>query len=258
MTDLSSIISSINSSGTKTSGASQTLSADMNTFLTMLTTQLQHQDPLDPMDTAEYTNQLVQYSNVEQAIQTNTKLDSLLSLSMYNLGVQATGYVGKTVQVLGDMMPLEGGVGKSTYTLSKNVQECTIVIKDYDGKVVYSQPGNKTAGAHDFVWNGKDSSGNQLPDGAYQIVVSTSVANGDTEASVTTTVFGKVTGVASDDSGIYLGLGNAVTANLDYVLTSRDEKFWDELIASIKKDDSGSSEDEQVSEELKDIISQVA
>ena len=258
MTDLSSIIGSINSNSSVTSGASQTLSADMDTFLTLLTAQLQHQDPLDPMDTAEYTNQLVQYSNVEQAIQTNTKLDNLLNLSIYNLGVQATGYVGKTVQVLGDMMPLEGGVGKATYTLSKNAQECTIVIKDADGNVVYSEAGNKSAGAHDFIWDGKDASGNQLADGAYQIIVSTSVPRGETEASVTTTVFGKVTGVASDDGGIYLGLGNAVTAGLDYVLTSRDEKFWDELIASVKNNDDSSSEDSSFSEELKDIISQVA
>ena len=60
MTDLTSIIGSINTSAGKTGAAGQTLSADMNTFLTMLTTQLQNQDPLDPMDATEYTNQLVQ------------------------------------------------------------------------------------------------------------------------------------------------------------------------------------------------------
>lgn len=249
MTDLSSIISSMNTSSTTTSGASQTLSADMNTFLTMLTTQLQYQDPLDPMDAAEYTNQLVQYSNVEQAIQTNKKLDNLLNLSIYNLGVQATGYVGKTVQVLGNTMPVEGGVGKATYSLSKNVQECTIIVRDMDGNVVYSEAGSKSAGTYDFIWDGKDSSGQQLADGAYQVTVSTSVANGETEADVTTTVFGKVTGVASDESGIYIGLGDAVTATLDNVLTSRDENYWDNLIADIKKDNGSSSEGENKSED---------
>ena len=244
MTDLSSIISSINTGSTTTS-SSQTLSADMNTFLTLLTTQLQYQDPLDPMDTAEYTNQLVQYSNVEQAIQTNKKLDSLLSMSIYNLGVQATGYVGKTVQVLGDMMPLDGGVAKSTYTLSKNVQECTILVKDADGNVVYTQSGEKSAGAHDFVWDGKNSAGEQLPDGVYQIVVNTSVAQGEAAASVTTTVFGRVTGVASDSNGIYVGLGDAVTATLDYVLTTRDENYWNKLIESVKGNDSSGDNDSE-------------
>ena len=84
MTDLSSIISSINTGVNKGTNSAQTLSADMDTFLTLLTTQLQYQDPLDPMDASEYTNQLVQYSNVEQAIQTNSKLDNLLNLSIYN------------------------------------------------------------------------------------------------------------------------------------------------------------------------------
>lgn len=236
MTDLSSIIGSINSSNTANSGANKTLSADMDTFLKLLTTQMQYQDPLDPMDASEYTNQLVQYSNVEQAIKTNTKLDNLLNLSIYNLGVQAAGYVGKTVQALGDMMPLDNGVAKATYTLNKNVQECTIVVKDKDGKVVYSEAGEKSSGAHDFVWDGKNLAGEQMPDGAYQITISTAVPNGESDATVTTTVFGRVTGVASDDTGIYLGLGDAVTATLDYILTSRDEKYWDELVESIKKD----------------------
>ncbi len=253
MTDLSSIISSINTSSTTTS-SSQTLSADMNTFLTLLTTQLQYQDPLDPMDTAEYTNQLVQYSNVEQAIQTNKKLDNLLSMSIYNLGVQATGYVGKTVQVLGDMMPLDGGVAKSTYTLSKNVQECTILVKDADGKVVYTQSGEKAAGAHDFVWDGKNSAGEQMPDGVYQIVVNTSVAQGEAAASVTTTVFGRVTGVASDSNGIYIGLGDAVTATLDYVLTARDENYWNQLIDSVK---GGDSVEEDTSDKTEDQAAQL-
>ena len=249
MSDLSSIIGSVNSGGTTTTNSSQTLSSDMNTFLTLLTTQLQYQDPLDPMDASEYTNQLVQYSSVEQAIQTNEKLDNLLSLSVYNLGVQATGYVGKTVQVLGDMMPLDGGVSKATYTLSKNVQECTILIKNSEGKTVFATQGGTSAGAHDFIWDGKDAAGNQLPDGVYQISVSTSVPNGESEASVTSTVYGKVTGVASDENGIYLGLGNAVTATLDNVLTSRDEKFWDELLASIKNDNGNSSDSENKSED---------
>ena len=236
MVDLTSIINSV-SAGSKTSVASQTLSADMDTFLKLLTTQMQYQDPLDPMDASEYTNQLVQYSNVEQAIQTNTKLDSLLSLAIHNLGVQATGYVGKTVQALGDIMPLDGGVAKSTYTLSKNVQDAIISVKDMDGKVVYTQKGETTAGAHDFVWDGKDTSGMQLPDGAYQISINTTAFNGDADASVTTTVFGRVTGVASDDNGIYLGLGDVLTATLDNIVTARDEHYWDSLMDSFKKND---------------------
>lgn len=258
MTDLTSIINSVNTSATKTGAASQTLSADMNTFLTMLTTQLQYQDPLDPMDASEYTNQLVQYSNVEQAIQTNSKLDNLLNLSIYNLGVQATGYVGKTIQAISDVMPLDKGVAKATYTLSKDVTDCTIVLKDMDDKVVYTTKGEISSGAHDLLWDGKNINGEQLPDGAYKIEVLTTVPEGETSASVTTTVFGRVTGVASDDSGIYLGLGDALTTTLDYVVTSRNENYWDELVAEIQKNNGASSEDEDLKEELEQIIAQIA
>lgn len=207
--------------------ASQTLSADMNTFLTLLTTQLKYQDPLDPMDTAEFTNQLVQYSSVEQAIQTNEKLDSLLSMNIQNLGAQAVSYIGKVAQVLGDVMPLQDGQAKAAYTLDKDVQSVTIIVKDLNGNVVYSEEGEVTAGTHEFDWDGKTAGGQQLEDGAYQIVVSAKVANGETSANVTTTIFGKVTGVASDSEGVYIGLGDAVTANLNDILTVRYDDYFD-------------------------------
>lgn len=227
MTDVSGINNQAPAGASSNNSSSQNLSADMNTFLKLLTTQLQYQDPLDPMDTAEFTNQLVQYSNVEQSIQTNQKLDYLLSLNIANLGAQAVSYIGKTAQVLGDVMPLEGGKAKATYTFNKDVTSSTIMVKDMNGKVVYTADGKTTSGTHEFTWDGKDSEGNQLEDGAYQIVVSPKVPSGETNATVTTTIFGKVTGVASDNNGIYIGLGDAVTANLNDIITMREDTYFD-------------------------------
>lgn len=227
MTDINALTGAVQSGQSKTNASSQTLSADMDTFLKLLTTQLQYQDPLDPMDTAEFTNQLVQYSSVEQAIQTNTKLDNLLSLNIANLGAQAVSYIGKTAQVLGDVMPLEGGKAKATYTFNKDVTSATITVKDMNGKVVYTASGETTSGTHEFTWDGKDSDGNQLEDGAYQIIVNPKVPSGETNATVTTTIFGKVTGVASDSNGIYIGLGDAVTANLNDIITMRNDDYFD-------------------------------
>lgn len=242
MTDISSITGAIMTGTQKTNASSQTLSADMNTFLTLLTTQLKYQDPLDPMDTAEFTNQLVQYSSVEQAIQTNAKLDNLLSLNIANLGAQAVSYIGKTAQVLGDVMPLEGGKAKATYTFNKDVQSAAIMIKDMNGKVVYTGEAETTSGTHEFTWDGKDNEGNQLEDGAYQIIVSSKVGSGETSATVTTTVFGKVTGVASDSNGIYIGLGDAVTANLNDILTMRDDNYFDKVNSGGSSDNNDSSD----------------
>ncbi|MDR1026036.1 MAG: hypothetical protein LBL47_01430 [Lactobacillus sp.] len=225
MVDVSSITGYATNT-TTTDSASSTLSADMNTFLTLLTTQLKYQDPLDPMDTAQFTQQLVMYSQVEQSIQTNTKLDNLLNLSVSNLGAQAVSYIGKTAQVLGDVMPLEDGKAKATYTLDKNVVSSTIYVKDMDGNIVYTESGNTVSGTHEFTWDGKDSSGIQLEDGAYQILVSANVAAGESAANIITTIFGKVTGVASDDENIYIGLGNAVTAGLGDILTIREDDYF--------------------------------
>lgn len=227
MTDISSINGYTQTGASTTNSSANKLSADMNTFLTLLTTQLRYQDPLDPMDTAEFTNQLVQYSSVEQAIQTNTKLDNLLSLNISNLGAQAVSYIGKVAQVLGNVMPLENGHAKATYTLDKNVESAVITVKDLNGKIVYSEQGKITAGTHDFEWDGKDADGNQLEDGAYKIEVTTKVGKGETAANVTTTIFGKVTGVASDSNGIYVGLGDSVTAGLGDILTVRNEDYFD-------------------------------
>lgn len=244
-TDISSITGYATSNAT-TNSASQQLSADMNTFLQLLTTQLQYQDPLDPMDTAEFTNQLVQYSSVEQAIQTNSKLDTLLQLNVSNLGAQAVSYIGKTVQVLGDVMPLENGKAKAAYTLDKDVQSVTITVKDMSGNVVYSETGETSSGTHEFTWDGKDSNGNQLPDGAYQIVVGTKVASGETSANVTTTVFGRVTGIASDSSNVYVGLGDAVTATLGDILTIREDTYFDKDVSTTPENpEDGADETEE-------------
>ena len=248
------------SSSASTSSSSQTLSADMNTFLTLLTTQLKYQDPLDPMDTADFTNQLVQYSSVEQAIQTNSKLDSLLSLYTSNLGAQAVSYIGKVAQVLGDVMPLQDGQAKAAYTLDKDVKSVTIYVKDLNGNTVYSTNGETSSGTHEFDWDGKTSGGQQLEDGAYQIIVSAQTATGETAANVTTTIFGKVTGVASDSEGVYIGLGDAVTANLNDILTVRADDYFNKG-SSDKTDgvgeDNASGEDEDSTEDtsiVDDII----
>lgn len=243
MTDVSAIngYSSSNTSASSTNAASKQLSADMNTFLKLLTTQLQYQDPLDPMDTSEFTNQLVQYSSVEQAIQTNSKLDALLAMNQSNLGAQAVSYIGKVAQVLGDVMPLQDGHAKATYTLDKDVTSCSIMVKDMSGNVVYTENGSRTSGTHEFEWNGVNSAGQKLDDGAYQIVVTTSSPAGETAANVITTIFGKVTGVASDSDGVYIGLGDSVTSNLSDILTIRNEGY-------LNKDDTAGEGGEQPSD----------
>ena len=89
--------------------AKTSLGKDFNTFLNMLTTQLKHQDPLSPMDSTQFTSQLVQYSGVEQQINANTNLEKLITLQQANSTSQAISYLNQNVEISSDKIPLQGG-----------------------------------------------------------------------------------------------------------------------------------------------------
>jgi flagellar basal-body rod modification protein FlgD len=166
------------------SGALNQLSGNFDTFLQLLTTQLQNQDPLDPMDTSQFTQQLVEYSQVEQQIDSNTNLQTLISQGTSQSAAYATSYLGKTVTVSGGEGSLTNGEAQWTYNLGTAATSTTLQITDASGNVVYSGSGKTSAGNNTFNWNGQDNNGNQLPDGSYTLAVKAS-AGGST---VTTTV----------------------------------------------------------------------
>src|SRR3546814_13851877 len=108
-------------SSSVTSGAS--LAETFDTFLTLLTTQLQHQDPLNPMDTNEFTSQLVEFTGVEQAISTNQKLDALIGLQADMQLNDAVGYIDKLVGADGIILMLQDGDSTITYDHAPNADE---------------------------------------------------------------------------------------------------------------------------------------
>jgi flagellar basal-body rod modification protein FlgD len=164
--------------------AMQQLSGNLNTFLTLLTTQLQNQDPLSPMDSTQFTQQLVEYSQVEQQINTNSNLQNLISLQQSGAGAAAVGYLGKEVTITNGNAALTNGAASWNYTLGA-AANTTLSVTNSSGQVVYTGPGASAAGANTFSWNGQDNSGNQLPDGTYTLAVT---ATDSTGATVTTSV----------------------------------------------------------------------
>src|ERR1700745_1003382 len=120
-------ISTVSNTTTPASSSNSTLSSadqanlnnqiagNFNTFLTLLTTQLQNQNPLDPLDTNQFTQQLVQFASVEQQINMNTQLQTLVSLQQTAQNSQALGFVGKTVTVSGSTAPLINGQAQWTF-----------------------------------------------------------------------------------------------------------------------------------------------
>jgi flagellar basal-body rod modification protein FlgD len=182
---------SANAAATPT--ASSQLAGNFNQFLKLLTTQLQHQDPLSPLDPNQFTQELVQFSSVEQQIQMNTGLSTLISLQQNAQTTSALGFLGRTVVINGSVAQLANGTATWNYSVNKP-STANINVSDSTGKIVYSttqaiQPGQQT-----FTWNGQTSTGNRLADGSYTISITAADANGQSVAVATQTQ-GTVSGV---------------------------------------------------------------
>ena len=189
------------------SQAAQQLAGNFDTFLTLLTTQLQNQDPLSPMDSNQFTQQLVMFSQVEQQINTNDNLQSLIALNLSQTANSAVNYIGRSVVMtngegsLESTTDSEGNTTKNcdwTYNLATASAGTTLTVKDASGKVVFTKSGSTAAGNNDFSWDGKDSNGNQLPDGKYTLSVSATASDG---SAITTTLASKAIVTAVDMSG---------------------------------------------------------
>jgi flagellar basal-body rod modification protein FlgD len=157
----------------------QTLAANFETFLTLLTTQLQHQNPLEPLDTNQFTEQLVSFAGVEQQLRTNDQLESLLKLQKVGYNVTALGFVGSHVTVDGSSTELRDGLAV-WYLSSPSTTSAHIEVQDANGSAIYTETKTLDATTQPFKWNGKTSTGTIAPDGTYKIVVSAKDASGQT------------------------------------------------------------------------------
>lgn len=185
------------------------LAEDFDQFLNLLTTQLQNQDPLDPMDSTEFTNQIVQFSQVEQAINTNQKLDSLVSLQMASISGAALGYVGMDISYRSAELHYDGtNPVKVNYALSEDSSGANVIIADETGKPVYKGPVPSGAGGHEFVWNGENSNGGTVGPGTYSVRVDAPSSQSEEFLDVATVVSGNVRGIESQDGVIHLLVGD--------------------------------------------------
>lgn len=196
-----------NSSTTKTtdtSSALSSLSQNYTSFLKMLTTQLQNQDPTKPMDANEMTNQLVQYANVEQNISTNTKLDKLITLQQQGTSSTNLAYLGRTIIYKGDEFSYTDTTKSATlsYELESSAKKVRVDILDSKDRIIRSMDGETSAGTkHIVTWDGKDASGNTVQAGTYRINIAPTAQQADTTIKATTYTFGTVSGVQYDKSG---------------------------------------------------------
>jgi len=191
------------------------LSGDYNNFLTLLTTQLKNQDPLSPMDTTQFTQQLVQFSAVEQQINGNKKLDQLIGLQSTANAYGAVGFVGTQVAADSDQLSLQNKKGKFDYNIEHTSGTALLKITNSSGQLVMVKQVDATVGKHPVEWDGTDYNGSQLPDGAYTVAVSYQDSAGTNyEAPITT--YGTVDSATIADGKVSLKIGD-VSVALDKV-----------------------------------------
>jgi len=158
-----------------------TIAGNFQTFLTLLTTQLQNQNPLDPLDTNQFTQQLVMFAQVEQQLKSNDELSTLVSLEKSAQATTALAYVGQTVAVNGQTAALTNG--QATWSLQvPKPSTGTITIASQTGQTVFTGNYTLQAGTQNFSWDGRDNNGVQWPDGNYTISVTAKDASGQSVA----------------------------------------------------------------------------
>jgi flagellar basal-body rod modification protein FlgD len=182
------------------SNALAKLTADSTMFLKLLTVQMQNQDPLSPMDTSEYTQQLVQFSQIEQSIQQNASLKSILTALTSDNLVGAASVVGKVASFGSDQAGLSATApAQWTYATTRPAETVVATIKNASGATVHTV--NLSGSQGDLVWDGTLDNGSRAPDGAYTLEIA---AKDTTGASVPVSISarGLVREVAQDASGM--------------------------------------------------------
>ncbi len=178
--------------------ASSQLTQNFDTFLTLLTTQLRNQDPLAPLDTEKFTEQLVQFASVEQSIQTNQHLEALIALQTSSDNETALAMAGRIATVQSDIATLTNDPARWKYELPVDAETVSIQVLDASGAVVAQLNGDNSAGLHEIEWAGDTNNGAGAPQGAYRLNIAAIDADGNSiDANISTR--GRVDAVAFEN-----------------------------------------------------------
>ncbi|HEX9465860.1 MAG TPA: flagellar hook assembly protein FlgD [Alphaproteobacteria bacterium] len=148
-------------------------SSNFDQFLTLLTAQLQHQDPLSPMDSTQFTSQLVQFTGVEQGILQNQNLKQLITMQSNTQMASSVQYIGKTINQAGNQVVLSGSSGTIDYSVTDtSTKKVNITITDTSGTVIRTAAvDSPSSGQNVFHWDGRNNTGSVVPDGTYNVKI---------------------------------------------------------------------------------------
>lgn len=200
------------SAATTQSNASQSQSQlveNFDTFLQLLVAQIQNQDPTSPTDTDAFTQQLVQFSELEQSIQSNDNLETILSSIESQNAASIVSYIGQTVSAQGAATTLNNGQAVFNLETNELVPEASITIRSSNGAVVFDGTQTLQPGSNQFIWDGVGSDGQQFPDGGtFNISVSGENTAGNF-ANISSNINGVVDGVDFTGNTPSLRIGEA-------------------------------------------------
>lgn len=212
--------SSTSISGSDSEAAKASLDEELNQFLTLLVTQLQNQDPLDPMDATEFTSQLVQFASVEQQIYQNANLEKMLNLQETSQISSMVNFIGNQVEFFSQELPLADGYAEFSYVMPAGVAKGSVNIANSAGLNVFYADADTGIGKHTVKWDGTDKNGQQLDDGTYTLLVTGQDSSGNL-AEIEHLVVGPVTGAGVDDGIVKLFINGAITIEQDKILSVR-------------------------------------
>lgn len=186
-------------------------------FLKLLVTQLNNQDPLNPLDNAQLTSQLAQMSTVSGIEKLNSAFQSLLAQSGSSQALQAASLIGRTVLVPGGQVTLSGSAATPFgIDMQGPADSVKATVVDAAGNTVRTfDMGAQTEGVKTMSWDGKSDAGQQLADGSYTINIS--ATSGGKAAAANALILAKVNSVAQNSTGVTLNLANGSTASLSGV-----------------------------------------
>lgn len=199
-------------------GTRQTIAQNFDTFLQLLTTQLRNQNPLDPLDTNQFTQQLVQFTGVEQQLKTNEFLEAMMTSTQTANNSQAVSYVGKIVTASGTKAEMVKSAATWHFAVDTKA-DIIATVRDAKGNIVFTKTGPVNKGESVFTWDGIGNDGKQRPDGSYTVSIEARDANGKL-VDVATEMTGEVTGVDFSGSEPVLIVGGA-RVNLSAILSVR-------------------------------------
>ena len=193
------------SAGASSTGRTR-LADSYETFMNLLTAQIKNQDPLSPMDSTQFTQQLVQMTGVEQQLLTNDLLEKLVTNT--GSGIQTSvSLLGREVRAVHNEAKLAAGKAEWSYKLDREATDVTIEVLNSLGKVVQVEKtsgDDLKAGDHTYSWNGKDRTGAQLPNGETYTLRITAKDSAGASVGVTNFIKGVVTGVEQTDGKTFI------------------------------------------------------